>query len=183
VWVGPKELLWMANNYRVAKKLDGRQVIVVKALEDCVEKVIKEARSYHVGNSSRFSLTLTNQTVVNLATERLNMLAGQPAERWPGHGRNCRCEEPIQACADPDLSVASTNEQQVPSAAMKIAKAMSDWADAVEDQVQQNRAIEVSLKTHVHLAPLFITQATSPLEVKASALWKTRTTTTSEKAR
>merc|ERR1712194_536207 len=79
VWVGPKELLWMANNYRVAKKLDGRQVIVAKALEDCVERVIKEARSYHVGNSSRFSLTLTNQTAVDLAKEKLNLLAQCPA--------------------------------------------------------------------------------------------------------
>ena len=69
MWVGPKEHLWMANIYRLSKKLEGRHVIVASVLEDCVEEAIKKARAYHVGNPSRFSLTLTNQTMVNLASE------------------------------------------------------------------------------------------------------------------
>merc|ERR1712085_114032 len=145
---------------------------------------------YHVGNPSRFSLTLTNQTVVNLAPEELNMQADgavnpvhrglgrnggvedpnleeQSTERWPGHGKNCRCEEPIQKCADPDLSIAS--DQQCPTAASKIAKAMAEWADAVGDRVQQNQAIKVSLKTHVENQAGPITKGKCPQWVEEAA--------------
>ena len=51
-WVGPRELLWVVKDYveNLPTKLVGRHLVVARVLMDCVENVIRTARSYHVGD-------------------------------------------------------------------------------------------------------------------------------------